>query len=180
MQPLTKYTFVDPIKILALAGFQKGQTIADFGSGNGFYPVAAAKLVGDQGTVYAVDVKPESLEATTSAAKHENLKNIYTLHHDLEQPGVPIEENSCDSVILAGIMHLSKVQKNVLRETYRILKSGGSIIVIEWKKEALPFGPNIANRIAEEEMQDLLTQAGLKFNKEIPADTFHYALIFNK
>ncbi len=176
----TKSRFLDPSQILAEAGIQYGAVVADFGCGNGFYPVAAAKLVGENGTVYAVDVKTEALEATVSAAKHDNLTNIYTIRHDMELPGVDIKESSCDAVILAGILHLSKLQKNVLKETYRVLKTGGRIIVIEWKKEKLPFGPHIDRRISQTEMNQMLTTVGFRHQGELPADAFHYALIFVK
>ncbi len=177
---ISKLRFLDPSHILAYAGINRGGIVADFGCGNGFYPVAAAKIVGDNGQVYAVDIKPEALEATISAAKHEGLKNIYTIRHDMEKPGVPIKENSCDAVILAGILHLSKLRKNVLRETYRVLKTNGKVIVIEWKKESLPFGPNINDRISEHDMNDMLAQAGFRFQEQMPADNFHYALNFIK
>lgn len=175
-----KKRFLDPLDILAYAGIEPGSKIADFGCGNGFYPVAAGKLTGENGLVYAVDVKPESLEATISAAKQEGLKNVYTIRHDMEHPGVPIPENSCDYVILSGIMHLSKLQQNILRESYRVLKTGGKMVVIEWKKEKLPFGPNINNRVSQQEMSDLLTRAGFRFKQELPADHFHYSLMFIK
>lgn len=180
MNTSTRLRFLDPLQILAYAGFTKGETIADFGSGNGFYPVAAARCVGPEGTVYAVDVKPEALEATTSAARHENIKNINTIRHDLEFPGVEIPENSCDAVILAGILHLSKLQKNVLRESYRVLKTGGKVVVIEWKKEHLPFGPDISKRLSESAVQDLMVRGGFKYESEIPADHFHFAQIYIK
>lgn len=176
----TKNRFLDPGQILAHAGLEKGSVVADFGCGNGFYPVAAAKLTGENGTVYAVDVKPEALEATVSAAKHENISNVYTIRHDMELPGVDIKENSCDIVILAGILHLAKLQQNVLKETYRVLKTGGKIIAIEWKKESLPFGPNIANRLSQKELSDLMSKSGFRYLSEQPADAFHYSLIFQK
>jgi ubiquinone/menaquinone biosynthesis C-methylase UbiE len=177
---LSKHRFFDPSKILPYAEIPKGATVADFGCGNGFYPAAAGKIVGDAGQVYAVDVQNEALEATMSAAKQEGLKNIYTIRHDLEHPGLPIAENSCDAVILAGILHLSNVQRNVLRETYRVLKTGGKAIIIEWKKEQLPFGPNIKARISENEMNQLLTQNGFKRFSELPTDNFHYGLVYIK
>ena len=176
----SKNRFLDPEQILAHAGLEKNNVVADFGCGNGFYPVAAAKMVGENGTVYAVDVKPESLEATMSAAKHEGLSNIYTIRHDMELPGVDIKESSCDAVILAGILHLAKLQQNVLKETYRVLKSGGKIIAIEWKKENLPFGPNINNRLSQKELTDLMSKSGFRHQSETPADAFHYSLIFQK
>jgi ubiquinone/menaquinone biosynthesis C-methylase UbiE len=177
---ITKRRFLDPKQILAYANLEPGGVVADFGCGNGFYPVALGKLVGENGTVYAVDLKNEALEATISTAKQEGLKNIYTIKHDLEKPGLDIAENSCDAVVLSGIMHLSRLQKNVLRETYRVLKTAGRVIVIEWKKEQLPFGPNINSRISESQMNEMLTNSGFRFEREIPADAFHYALIFVK
>lgn len=176
----TKNGFVDPSKILAYAGLERGMVVADLGCGNGFYPVATGKLVGEDGTVYAVDVIPESLEATISAAKQAKLKNIYTIRHNLEQPGLAIKDNSCDAVVLSGILHLTKLQKNVLRETYRILKTGGKIVVIEWKKEKLPFGPSYEGKVSEEQVEQILAQSGFRFQNEIPADSYHYALVFLK
>jgi ubiquinone/menaquinone biosynthesis C-methylase UbiE len=172
--------FLDPEQILAHAGIERGETVADFGCGNGFYPVAAAKIVGQTGQVYAVDVKNDSLEATQSAAKHEGCKNVVTVHHDMEQPGVPIPVNSCDAVILAGILHLAALQGNVMRETYRVLKTGGKVIVVEWKKESLPFGPNIVRRIAPREVIDLCAKSGFAYLHDMPADSFHYGLVFKK
>lgn len=171
---------MDPSEILPYAGMASGETVADFGCGNGFYPVAAAQAVGNDGLVYAVDVKNDALEATMSAAKHAMVKNVYTICHDMEEPGVPIADGSCDSVILAGILHLSHLQKNVLRESYRVLKTGGKVIVIEWKKQPLPFGPNIAMRIAPEELTKIMTAGGFSFGSDIPADAFHYAAVYNK
>ena len=176
----TKNRFLDPEQILAHVGLERAGTVADFGCGNGFYPVAAAKIVGQDGQVYAVDVKNDSLEATQSAAKHERLKNITTVHHDMEQPGVPVPAGVCDAVILSGILHLSALQKNVMRESYRVLKTGGKLIVVEWKKERLPFGPDIKRRMSEDQVKDLCARSGFGFKNEIPADGFHYGLVFTK
>jgi ubiquinone/menaquinone biosynthesis C-methylase UbiE len=172
--------FLDPSEILPYAGIQKDAVVADFGCGNGFYPVAAGQLVGENGTVYAVDIQNEPLEATMSAARHSGLKNIYTIRHDMEQPGTPIKDQTCDAVILSGILHLAHLQKNILRESYRVLKSGGKVVIIEWKKKLLPFGPKISTRISEQELETMMTATGFTFKSEIPADYFHYALVFTK
>lgn len=177
---ITKYRFLDPSQILPGVGIKRGATVADLGCGNGYYPVALAKIVGDSGQVYAVDVQDEALEATVSMAKHQNLKNIYTVRHNLEMPGLKVPENSCDAVILAGTLHLTKQPKNILREAYRIMKTGGLLAVIEWKKEHTLFGPNLNERIAEQEMNALLTQHGFKFQSNIAIDHYHYGLIYVK
>ena len=177
---ITKYRFLDPAEVLTHAGIPRGAVIADLGCGNGFYPVALAKLAGENGQVYAVDIQDESLEATSSLAKHQGVKNIYTIKHNLEMPGLQIPENSCDVAVLASTLHLCKNKKTVLRETYRVLKTGGRLIVIEWKKSHLPFGPDINRRISEQEVQELMVQNAFRFVSEMPTDHYHYALIFVK
>lgn len=176
----TKNRFLDPSDILSHANLEKGMTVADFGCGNGFYPVAAGKLVANNGTVYAVDKSEEALEATISAAKHANLKNIYTIQHDLEHPGVPIDDNSCDAVILANIIHEKKLQKSLMKETYRVLRSGGKAIIIEWNKHQLPIGPKISERIEPHSLNDILATSGFQLKYEIPADQYHFAHVYVK
>jgi ubiquinone/menaquinone biosynthesis C-methylase UbiE len=177
---ITKYRFLDPSQVLAHAGIPRGAKIADLGCGNGYYPVALAELAGSDGEVYAVDVQEEALEATVSLARHRGLKNIYTIRHNLEKPGLKIPENSCDFVVLASTLHQTKNQKNVLRESYRLLKTGGKLLVIEWKKVGLPFGPEISRRLSEQQTEELLTQNHFRYVSELPIDRFHYALIYIK
>jgi len=172
--------FMDPSEILPYSGIKKGAIVAVFGAGNGHYPTAAAKLVGENGQVYAVEVKNEALEATVSIARNEKLKNIFPIRHNMELPGVPINDGFCDSVILSGILHLSHLRDNVLRESYRVLKTGGRAVVIEWKKEPLAFGPSIESRIDQNELTKIMTSCGFRLQSEIPADTFHYAMVYIK
>src|SRR5258708_7468668 len=54
--------FLDPERVLFAAGLGTGQTFADFGSGSGFYTVGASKIVGEQGTVYSVDILESVLD----------------------------------------------------------------------------------------------------------------------
>jgi ubiquinone/menaquinone biosynthesis C-methylase UbiE len=172
--------FMDPSEILPYSGIKKDSVIAVFGAGNGYYPVAAAKLVGANGKVYAVDVKSDPLEATVSAARNAGLKNILPIRHDMEKLGTPIEDASCDGVVLSGILHLSQLRDNVLHESYRVLKTGGRVVVVEWKKETLPFGPSFESRLDASELATIMTANGFRLQSEIPADAFHYAMVYIK
>jgi len=46
----------------AKLGVKPGMNVCDMGCGNGFYTVKMAKMAGDKGHVYAVDIQPEMLE----------------------------------------------------------------------------------------------------------------------
>jgi ubiquinone/menaquinone biosynthesis C-methylase UbiE len=58
----------DPKRILG-GLVTPGATVADIGCGVGSFSVAMAKMVGDQGRVIAVDVRPNMLKATRRRAR---------------------------------------------------------------------------------------------------------------
>ena len=51
----------DPLKTLQGADIQSGQTILEVGCGAGFFTIPAAQLIGDKGSLVAMDV-PRSLQ----------------------------------------------------------------------------------------------------------------------
>ncbi|MDQ1279002.1 MAG: Class SAM-dependent methyltransferase, partial [Thermoproteota archaeon] len=53
-----KHQFLDknPSKVLFEIGVRAGHVILDFGCGPGTYTISTAKLIGNEGRVYALDV----------------------------------------------------------------------------------------------------------------------------
>ena len=54
--------FSDPKKNLKQFCLEEGMRVADFGSGSGYYTLAAAEAVGDTGRVYAIEIQQELLK----------------------------------------------------------------------------------------------------------------------
>ena len=63
-------------EVLAEIGVKEGQMVLDFGCGSGTYTIPAAKLVGKNGTVYALDVSSKALDRMEERAKQGGLRNI--------------------------------------------------------------------------------------------------------
>ena len=59
--PLLPY-FRNPQRLLKAAGLKQGQKVLEVGCGPGFFTIHAAKIVGKEGFVYAVDVHPLAIE----------------------------------------------------------------------------------------------------------------------
>jgi len=55
--------FKKPERTLREMGLRKGQTILDYGCGIGSFSITAAKMVGDEGVVYALDIHPLAIRA---------------------------------------------------------------------------------------------------------------------
>lgn len=172
--------FVNPADIIAQLDLKKGQIVADFGCGAGFFSVACAQFVGDDGSVCAVDVMPDRLEATKSSAQHANLKNVTILQADLEQPLLGIGQTTCDVVVISNILHQVGNKVALLRNAYQVLKTGGRVVVVEWKPGFSPFGPSQEARVNPEALTVLMQQNGFQYVKELQADGYHYAMVYSK
>lgn len=172
--------FIDPHKVVGYMGLKSGQVVADLGAGSGFYAVAAGKIVGNTGIVYAIDVQEAKLIATHSAAAQNGLNNIQVFKADLDKPFLDIAETSCDAVIIASILHEVSSREALLKNAYRLLKSGGRLLIVEWKLDPAPFGPSMQQRIDPEKLTQELAQLGLRKDMDVPADSYHYAMVFVK
>lgn len=116
----------NPKRSLKSAGIQPGQHVLEVGCGPGFFTTAAAKLVGDEGRVYAIDLQPLAIETTKKKLHEAGVKNVELRIADAPQTGLPSE--TIDLVFLFGVVHVLPID-TVLPELYRILKPGGSIAV---------------------------------------------------
>lgn len=172
--------FINPESIVAQLELKRGQVAADFGCGAGFYAVAAARAVGPEGVVYAIDILPERLAATQSTAQHAGLKNVQVLLADLERPLQDIDAVSCDAVIASNVLHLSEKKDAILRNAYYALKTGGQLLVVEWKKGYSVFGPSQRSRLGTQDLVAAAQQCGFRLDQELESDHSHVALLFVK
>lgn len=173
-------TFLNPEALLRQIPILPGMIVADFGCGNGYYAVASAAAAGNKGQVYALDILEDALSQTASLARLVGAYNITTHHCNLELLGnCPVPDISCDAVIISGLLHQALNKDNPIREAYRILKTGGRIMVVEWEPDA-PFGPPMIERISKEQTKSLLEKYGFRPVKELPAGSFHYAMLYSK
>ncbi|MCX8153530.1 MAG: methyltransferase domain-containing protein [Candidatus Bathyarchaeota archaeon] len=60
-------------------GLCAGMVFMDIGCGDGFFTLPTAKIVGETGRVYAVDVDAAAVERLKRKAEEEGFKNIYAV-----------------------------------------------------------------------------------------------------
>jgi len=68
--------FVNPYKLLNAAGLKPGQKVLEVGCGPGFFTIPAARIVGEKGRVYALDINPVAVETVRRKIKERGLKNV--------------------------------------------------------------------------------------------------------
>ena len=89
-------------------------------------------------------------------------------------------DNSQDFVLLANILFQSSKKTDIFKEAGRVLKKGGTMIVIDWKKGTGGFGPPEGRRTDEVEMTSLVDKKDFVFKNKLDAGQFHYGLVFTK
>jgi len=119
--------FVDVRKPLEKAGIEEGQTVLDFGCGPGFYAIAAAKMVGAKGKVYALDIHPLAVQSVQKKAKKAGLTNITTILSDRD---TRLPDQSIDVALAYDMIHMVQDKQALARELYRVLKPNGVLSVI--------------------------------------------------
>lgn len=120
-------TFKSPNRRLDTFEIKKGQTVVDWGSGTGRYLKQASELVGDKGTVYAVDIHNLAIEAAVRVADKYNLKNIHPVLTDGKKVAIP--HLSADLVYALDMFHMVKDTDAFLKELGRITRTEGRLIL---------------------------------------------------
>jgi ubiquinone/menaquinone biosynthesis C-methylase UbiE len=172
--------FLNPEETIKQLNIAKGMQVADFGCGAGYFVIPMAKMVAEQGKVYALDVLDSALESVRSKAKIQGLFNIVTRRSNLEiLDGSKIDNDSIDLVLLSNILFQSDNKIGILKEGARILKKGGEMAVIDWR-ENQPLGPSKDLVVPIDVIGTMAEESGLKFKKEIRVDKYHWGIIFQK
>jgi len=116
-----------PNRRLDAFGIHKGQTVVDWGCGTGRYLKQASELVGEKGTVYAVDIHQLAIEAAANIAQKYNLKNVHPVLTDGKTVNIPTR--TTDLVYVLDMFHMVKDTNAFLKELCRITKSDGVLIL---------------------------------------------------
>jgi len=172
---------ISPENLIPQLSITSGMQVADFGCGSGHMTMALAKVVGKDGFVNASDVQKSALEAVKNKAIALGLENIGYIHADLEVIGsTRISELTQDAVFISQALFQSKKKEEILKEALRILKTGGLLIMIEWKKGSGGLGPPDDLRSSEDELKSISELVGFSFEKNLNVDKFHVGLVFKK
>ena len=119
--------FRDPYPPLWAAGLAPGLRVLEAGCGPGHFTLAAARLVGEAGEVYAVDVNPLAIRRVRERVREAGLTNVRPVQADLRALDLPA---ACvDVVFLFGMGHARGGLDAVWRELGRVLRPGGILAV---------------------------------------------------
>ena len=138
-----------------LAGVTPGATVVDYGCGPGYFTLAAARLAGPGGSVYAVDLEPRMVKLVSRRAAEAGLTNVAAVASDGTRADLP--DGIADYIVCVQVMHYADGrggQVAVACDLHRLLKPGGRVLVAQWK-------PKRATGVSYAALCGILSDAGL-------------------
>ncbi len=170
----------DPQALIRALGVRPGMVCVDVGAGTGYFALPLAAAVGPEGHVYAVDVSQEMLKHLD--ARLGGIENVSPLLS--EEARLPLADASADLVLVANVFHELSEPAAVLAEVRRVLRPGGRVAVMDWRKGKRSDdepGPPADHRVPAEDVAAALAGAGLATaTVETTHFPYHYLLTGSK
>ena len=128
MESRLRHWLMNPVTTLRCAGIKPGQRLLEVGCGTGFFTMPAAKLIGMQGHLIAMDALADYAERVSEKVKTAGLRNVTVVKRDALDTG--LETESIDKILLFGVLPYPALPlKQLLPEMHRILRINGTIAV---------------------------------------------------
>lgn len=179
--PVYPIKFLNPKDIVSQLEISTGMKVAHFGCGTGYFTFAIAQKIGNEGTIYALDILEQKIAVVKSQARLYGLINITAKRANLEErEGSGIESDTMDWVIMVNMLYQNDKKSLIIGEAKRILKKGGRILLIDWNDLNNSIGPESGSRVSKEELIRIFRKNNLGIAKEIKVSDFHFGMVLVK
>jgi ubiquinone/menaquinone biosynthesis C-methylase UbiE len=160
-------------RVMKILGIAPGKTVADIGAGSGWFTVRAARRVGGNGLIYAVDINPDAIRYVDERARKEQLQNVQTILGKPDNPLLPA--GSVDAVLLLKTYHEVAQPVALLLNLRGALRPGAKVGVIDRNGNGEDHGVarDVVIREAKEAGYKLLEQYDF-----VKGDKMDYFLVF--
>jgi cyclopropane fatty-acyl-phospholipid synthase-like methyltransferase len=160
-------------RVMDILKISEGKTVADIGAGSGWFTVRAAKRVGMQGRVFAVEINQEYINHINDRAKKENLANINTIFGKTDDPLLP--KSSVDAVLILKTYHEIAEPLRFMKNLRTGLRSDALVGIIDRNGDGNDHG------IKKETVVEEAMRAGFTLKEEfdfVKPDGMDYFLVF--
>ncbi len=113
--------------VLAWTGIQPGEQVLELGPGPGAFTIAAARQVGPDGRLFAVDIQPRMIAQVRQKVQESGLSNVET--HVANASDLPVSDKSIDRAFLISVLPEIPYQTRALAELRRVLSPDGILSI---------------------------------------------------
>lgn len=160
---------------------RRGDRVADFGVGRTAHlAFPAARLVGEDGVVYAVDIHPDALAMIDGHRKLHAQNNLETVWGDIERVGgVAIPSSTLDVIFLVNTLWQARNHVGIANEALRLLRPGGRIVVVDWHAAVRhPVAPPVHLRVPERSVDAAFALPAWRNVADLVPSPWHFGRVY--
>ncbi|MBI2365707.1 MAG: methyltransferase domain-containing protein [Deltaproteobacteria bacterium] len=165
-----------PHEVIHTLNLKSGEVIADIGAGSGYFTFHLARHIGEKGKAYAVDVSPDMILHVNRRIRELKTNNVVTVLADPDDPLLP--DRLVNRFFFSDSWHHIENQTKYLSLMKKMLKPRGEVVIIDFHKKELPFGPPMQMKIAREDLIKQFDSNGYRLTKEHTFLPYQYFLVF--
>jgi predicted methyltransferase len=162
-----------PHEVIQALALPPDATVADIGSGTGYFAVRLAHFV-PRGRVYGVDVEPDMVKYLAERAQREGLSNLESLSGASDDPHLP---EKVDLALLVDVYHHIEHREAYFSKLRASLKPRGRLAIIDFRPDST-YGPPKNARITSARVKNELAKAGYRLVGEHDLLPHQYFLVF--
>lgn len=151
--------------------------IADIGAGSGYHVFRMAPLV-SRGSIYAVDIQDEMLEALEAKKETQNIHNIKIIKGSEKSVNLP--ENSVDKVLMVDVYHEFNYPKEIIASIKKALNPKGKLFLIEYRGEDRTVPIKELHKMTEAQTVKEMETAGLTLERNDDNLPWQHCMVFIK
>lgn len=137
---------VDALKL------QPGQTVADIGAGSGYFTWRMARIVGDTGKIFAVEIQQEMLDLLMkNMARRRVAKSVQPILGTTSDPNLPAA--SCDLMLMVDVYHEFDQPFEMVSNMIPALKPGGRLVFVEFRQEDPKVPIKLVHKMSEAQVK---------------------------
>jgi arsenite methyltransferase len=122
-----------PDEVVAMLNIAPGSTVADLGSGSGYFTARLARATGGDGKVYAVDVDAEMNEFLAERLRKEGVANVEIITAEADDAKLP--PGAIDLLFTSNTYHHLPDPAVYFRHLKKALAPGGRVAILEYSDE---------------------------------------------
>lgn len=191
IQGRSSESFIDARDVISRLDLKGNEVFMDVGCGDGHVAMEAYDMMDVDATIYAVDVYEPSIEDLRRDLEKERITNVIPIQADVTDK-ITIENDVVDICLIVNVFHHFVATKSVseaISELKRVIKQGGKIAIIDYKKMDTGYGPPVKFKRDPDEIEKMFLEHGLKMvqlDTEVGEDLqqesckSHYLVVFEK
>jgi predicted methyltransferase len=167
-----------PDLVLAALDVRRGMTVADIGTGTGYYARRIAERVGPTGMVYATDIQPEMLKRLELEMSLRAIANVKPVLATPTDPG--LAAGSLDLAVMVDVYHELEHPHEVLSAIVRALKPDGRIAFVEFRANDSKVPIKRLHTMSEEQIRKEAAVHGLEWVTTVRDLPWQHVVVFRK